>query len=80
MQGNQQSKLVALVTLALSLIATLPAFAWDFHLNRHESLTGDSRLNREISRERSYQRNPQKRRFICEQNRLQRQISRTGHR
>jgi|GEM_PF-3386740 len=69
-----------LAALAIATLGVLPAIAWDLPFHGKETLTGDSRLNREINRERSYQRNNSKVRFICEQIRSQRRINRSERR
>jgi len=72
--------LIALVLAVAEMLVVLPALAWDLPFHGKETLTGDSRLNREISRERSYQRNTSKDRFICEQVQPQRRIKNNGRR
>ncbi|MBS1991022.1 MAG: hypothetical protein JSS83_10920 [Cyanobacteria bacterium SZAS LIN-3] len=51
MNSNMNAYLTLGALLCLSAFA-LPAVAWDFHSHRHIVLTSDSRLNREICRDR----------------------------
>ena len=45
-------KAAALAALALTLMSTLPSFAWGYHPRRSEVLGRDNHLNREINRNR----------------------------